>query len=200
MNKELSLADFKKKYDKKNSVVLLEGKRNVAKEDAGKLSELGRLLALNTRHILFRSGNADGADYLFSQGVAGIDSSRLQVITPYRGHRRKYILSDNVISLDDIDLSSEPEIIRQTCINKRYESLVGLYLSGKKDQSTVKAPYLLRDTLKVMGTKEMHKASFAVFYDDLEGEMSGGTGHTMFMCRQNKVPFINQKIWFDWLK
>jgi hypothetical protein len=30
--------------------------------------------------------------------------------------------------------------------------------------------------------------------------MTGGTGHTMNVCKQNNIPIVDQKIWFTWLK
>jgi hypothetical protein len=85
-----SFAEWKAKYDVAGSIVLLEGKREVLPEDEQKLVELGRMLAKNTELMRFRSGNAPGSDELFSRGVAEIDTSRLEVITPYSGHRAKY--------------------------------------------------------------------------------------------------------------
>ena len=58
----MTFTDFKIKYDRPNTVVLLEGKRNVLPQDQQKLFELGKLLASKTNNIVFRSGNASGAD------------------------------------------------------------------------------------------------------------------------------------------
>ena len=87
----MTLEQFINQYDFNGSFVLLEGKRDVVEADKEKLVKLGRLLAEKTKKNLFRSGNADGADYYLSIGISEIDSSRLQVITPYTGHRKKKI-------------------------------------------------------------------------------------------------------------
>lgn len=58
----MTFDDFIKQFDIEHSIVLLEGKRDVADQDREKLSALGKLLATHTKHILFRSGNAGGAD------------------------------------------------------------------------------------------------------------------------------------------
>lgn len=85
----MTLKEFINQFNKDNSIVLLEGKRNVLETDKKKLVSLGKLLASATSKMIFRSGNADGSDQLFSDGVALIDNKRLQVITPYTDHRKK---------------------------------------------------------------------------------------------------------------
>ncbi|MEO6691873.1 MAG: hypothetical protein ABIO44_05985, partial [Saprospiraceae bacterium] len=62
----MTLKDFINQFDKDNSIVLLEGKRNVLETDKENLVSLGKLLASRTSKMIFRSGNADGADYYFS--------------------------------------------------------------------------------------------------------------------------------------
>ena len=62
---QMTLNEFTKLYDKDDSIVLLEGKREVLENDKKKLTELGSVLTTKTKKILFRSGNADGAEYLF---------------------------------------------------------------------------------------------------------------------------------------
>ena len=47
------LNSFSQKYDTENSIVLLEGKRNVLETDRPKLIELGKLLAINTSRMIF---------------------------------------------------------------------------------------------------------------------------------------------------
>ncbi len=190
---------FISEYDKPGSIILLEGKRNVLPEDREKLLRLGQLLAENSQHILFRSGNAKGADSFFSEGVASIDNSRLQLILPYNGHRKEYIQTNNVLSLDTINLAAEPDIVYQSRGNKKTKNLIDRYLSGEFDNHAIKAAYIIRDTIKVIGTREIQPANFGIFYDDLTTRMTGGTGHTMNICKQNNIPFIDQTIWFTWL-
>jgi hypothetical protein len=96
----MTLQEFIQQYDIPGSIVLLEGKRSVLEQDKNKLTALGALLANSTQHMLFRSGNADGSDQYFSEGVASVDYKRLQVITPYTGHRKKSNQAYDTVSLD----------------------------------------------------------------------------------------------------
>jgi hypothetical protein len=195
----MTLQQFIEKYDTDNAIVLLEGKRNVLKEDEQKLIDLGKLLASLTSKMTFRSGNAGGADQFFSQGVALVNPQRLQVITPYSSHRKKTNLAYDSISLDEINLTEEPEIVYHSKRHKKTQNLVEKYVAGNRDQFAKKAAYIIRDTVKVLGTQQIKPASFGIFYDDLSKPMDGGTGHTMRVCIENNIPQINQTIWFNWL-
>ncbi len=62
------------------------------------------------------------------------------------------------------------------------------------------AAYILGDTIKAIGSKEIAPATFGIFYDDLDDPKTGGTGHTMKICEQNGIEVIDQRIWFKWLK
>ena len=195
----MTLKDFIKKFDKVNSIILLEGKRNVLDADNEKLTALGRLLASRTTKMIFRSGNAEGSDQLFSDGVTEVDNKRLQVIIPYSGHRQKTNYAYDTISLDDINIAAEPEVVYQSKSNKKMEKLIDQFVSGDKNRFTIKTAYIIRDTIKAIGTDEIKPATFGIFYDDLDNPMAGGTGHTMKVCEQNNIPIIDQKIWFKWL-
>ena len=196
----MTFKEFISKFDKDNSIVLLEGKRNVSETDKEKLTALGKLLASKTIRMTFRSGNADGSDQLFSDGVTTIDNKRLQVIIPYSGHRQKTNKAYYTISLDDINFAADREVILQSKNNKKTEKLIDQFASGDKNQYTIKAAYIIRDTIKAIGTNEIKPATFGIFYDDLENPMTGGTGHTMKVCEQNNIPIINQEVWFKWLQ
>ncbi len=191
----MTLKQFIIEFDKPNSIVLLEGKRDVLEADEKKLQELGKLLASKTKHIIFRSGNAPSADQFFSDGVCSIDSKRLQVLTPYDGHRKKTNYAYDTISLDTINLAAEPEIIYQSKQNKKTEKLIDKYVSGERDRFSIKAAYILRDTIKAIG----QASSFGIFYDDLSNPKAGGTGHTMDICLKNNIPILDQSSWFSWL-
>lgn len=195
----MTLQEFITRFDKPNAIVLLEGKRAVLAADKEKLTALGRLLASKTEKMLFRSGNAAGSDQLFSDGVTAVDAKRLQVITPYTGHRKTTNQAYDTISLDDINIAGEPEVVFQSKSNKKTEKLIDPFVSGVKNRYTIKAAYIIRDTIKAIGTDKIGPATFGVFYDDLEFPMSGGTGHTMNVCAQNNIPVIDQTIWFKWL-
>ena len=80
----MTLENFCKLYA--SGIILLEGKRTVKPQDQVKLIAIGKLLATHLPNATFRSGNADGSDYFFSQGVALINPNQLEVITPYTNH------------------------------------------------------------------------------------------------------------------
>jgi hypothetical protein len=200
MNNYMTIDDFILKYDHSNSVILLEGKRNVLDSDKEKLFALGKLLTSKSSKMTFRSGNAEGADQFFSEGVAMVDYKRLQVITPYTGHRQKTNKSYDSIALDEIDILSNPEVIYQSKSNKKTENLIDRYVLGENNRYTIKAAYILRDTIKVMGADDIKPATFAFFYDDLDDPKVGGTGHTMNVCEINEVPFCDQSEWFGWVE
>lgn len=195
----MTLNEFIKQFDKPNSIVLLEGKRTVLEAEKEKLTALGGLLASSTKYMIFRSGNAEGSDQLFSAGVISVDHKRLHVITPYSGHREKTNHAYETISLDDINISNEPEVVYESKRNKKTETLIDKFVSGDKNRYTIKAAYIIRDTIKAIGTSEIKPATFGIFYDDPNNPMSGGTGHTMNVCIQNNIPIIDQNIWFRWL-
>lgn len=195
----MTLKEFIEKYDRENTIVLLEGKRKVLEKDKEKLAALGKLLTSRTKKMIFRSGNADGSDQFFSNGVTSVDPKRLQVVTPYTGHRNKTNRAYETFSLDDIDLAGEPEVVYQSKNNKKTEKLIDKYVAGEKNRFTIKAAYIIRDTIKVLGTEEIKPAKFGLFYDDLENPLSGGTGHTMRVCENNGIPVLDQKLWFTWL-
>ena len=183
-----------------NGIILLEGKRNVKPEDQAKLIGIGKLLATHLPNATFRSGNADGSDYYFSQGVSQVNSKQLEVITPYQNHRNKYNLAGTTHALDVINLVNEPEIVYHSKNHKATKSLIDKYIAGNKDKYAIKAAYILRDTIKVLGTNAgIPPITVALFYEDLENPMQGGTGHTQRVCLENNITFINQTTFFEWL-
>lgn len=196
----MTLANFSAKFNSKNTIILLAGKRNVLESDKEKLIQLGNLLATYLPLASFRSGNADGADFYFSQGVSQVAPERLQVVTPYDNHRQKQNNAYETISLDQIDLVNEPEVVYQSKNNKKTKSLIDKYVGGAKDRFSIKAAYIIRDTVMAIGTNSgIPPANFAFFYDDLEKPKTGGTGHTMDICDINNVPYLTQDEWGSWI-
>ena len=150
--------------------------------------------------ILFRSGNAPGADFHFSKGVIRIDPRRLAVIKPFAAHRTAAALTSRQRSLDNIDSDDEESILTLSRINKKDAGLIDYDRSSKSGVLAPKTRYILRDTLKVTGAGDLiKKASFALFYDDYENPESGETGRTMMVCRKCGVPFVDQSVWMKWL-
>jgi hypothetical protein len=195
----MTFSDFISRYDFPGSIVLLEGKRVVQPDDVESLKTLGKLLAAQTQHIKFRSGNAPGSDAYFSEGVTEADIARLQIIKPYRSHRSTAAYTTDVVSLDEVDLTKEDKLVEASLVNERTEKIIRSYASGTRTRISMKAAYLIRDTMKVVGAEGLPPANFAIFYDDLSKPVSGGTGHTMQVCNQHKVPWIDQRIWMQWL-
>jgi hypothetical protein len=195
----MTFLDFINEYDKPGYIVLLEGKREVAASDQKILTELGIMLASFTKFMLFRSGNAAGADHYFSEGVFHVAPDRLQVITPYISHRNKTNPEYASIPLDNVDLMAEPEVVYQSKQNKKTANLIDKYVAGARDRFSIKAAYIIRDTVKAIGTTDIPPAKFGIFYDDLSNPMQGGTGHTMDVCKKNDIPVINQTVWLHWL-
>lgn len=195
----MTFNDFISNFDKEGAVVLLEGKRIVLNEDKDKLIELGKLLAVKTKKMIFRSGNAGGSDQLFCSGITELDDKRLQVVTPYSGHRRKSNRAFKTFSLDDINIAAEPEVVYQSKANKKTGKLIDQFVAGDINRFSIKAAYIIRDTIKAIGTGEIKPATFGIFYVDLDNPTSGGTGHTINICQQNNIPTIDQTTWFQWL-
>lgn len=195
----MTFDEFVKEFDHPGAKVLLEGKREVKPMDEAKLVQLGVLLASQTKHMHFRSGNAGGSDQCFSEGVAKVDKSRLEVIVPYTKHRKKTNTAYKTYSLDEINLLHEPEVVYQSRKNKKTEKLVDQYVDGNRDRFAMKAAYIIRDTVKAIGTKDIKPATFGIFYDDLSNPKDGGTGHTMKICELNKIPIADQRVWMKWL-
>lgn len=190
---------FVEVFDRPGKIVLLEGKRAVRAGDIDSLIALGRLLATNTQHLVFRSGNAPGSDAYFSQGVAEIAPNRLEVIIPYSGHRSGDNVAATTHSLDSLDLAAEDRVVYHSKQHAKTKKLVDEYVSGKRNPYAMKAAYILRDTVKVVGAAGIPQATAGVFYDDLSNPNQGGTGHTMRVCRENGVPVLTQEVWMGWL-
>lgn len=181
-------------------VILLEGSRQVSEVHKNQLIRLGALLAETMPHARFRSGNAEGSDSLFAAGVASVDPSRMQVITPTPGHRKKNLHPDyEVVALNRVSAVHEEHLVlasnaatpaNQTLMEKRKQI----------PRLGAKARYLLRDTLKVLGdpANDLAPADAALFYTKPD-PMSGGTGHTIRVCQQHSVSFYLFNHWATWL-
>jgi hypothetical protein len=191
----MTLDQFIDQYDFEGSVILLEGKRTVTKIDQHKLKALGILLATKMQHATFRSGNANGAYLYFSQGVAAVNSQKLEVVIPFDGHQSKSNFAGKTLSLDQIDLSTYPEIVELSALNKKTANLLKRLLARERNRFTVKVAFIIRDTIKVVGVFDYLPLSFGIFYDDLSAPKSGGTGHTMEVCKHRNVPYINLTVW-----
>jgi len=200
----MTLEKFIKLFDKEGMVVLLEGKQTVLKSDETRLVEIARLLTANTKNVVFRSGNADGADEFFKQGVMSVDPKRFQAIVPFNNHKKSVKEEPGLyqrISLESINLLNEPNILYESKKNKKQKGLIESFENGLHPRNAILGAYIVRDTLKVTGatSQGILPASFGFFYDDLRNPKSGGTGHTMMMCESQLVPYVDQKVWGKWI-
>lgn len=181
-------------------VVLLEGSREVQEKDGGLLIRLGALLAERMPGAVFRSGNAEGSDSLFAEGVRSVDPGRMQVVTPTVGHRKK-----NLYPEYEVHSLAEVSEVREDAL-----ALASVYATPKNGSLIekrkvhprlgAKAKYLLRDTLKVLGDPEvgLAPADAGLFYTKPD-PMSGGTGHTIRVCQQENVPVYLFSQWKEWI-
>ena len=182
-----------------DGIVLLEGRRSISPEDYERAAALGRHLATMFPLLRFRSGNAEGSDKAFSEGVAQVDASRLQVVAPYASHRKSIRYAEALYDYpDSMSKLMEDEVawktIKATPKNRRL-----IEKRGAKGPLAAKAAYLIRDTMKVVGHSDAFiKPLCALFYVNLEDPMEGGTGHTIRVCRQEGVPVAFQDSWAQW--
>lgn len=178
-------------------VIMLIGKREVRSTDTEMLIELGRRLATLFPNAEFRSGNAKGADALFAKGVNEVAPERITLFLPYDSHRTRAASDTRRISIDEMDLNNEPDIVAAARMNEKTRHHVDPYLRGKRDRFTMKIAYIFRDVLMVLGStvKRLPKADAVFYYDDLANPLEGGTGFTVNLAMQNGIKVYNQSTW-----
>lgn len=181
-------------------VILLEGTRRVPEAQRRLLSRFARLLAEALPHAVFRSGNAEGSDDAFAQGVAEVAAHRLQLVLPTPGMGRERRPAGAVCHVLNELPRSEKEALTQACTaaspkNRRIFELYLRGLSGTPAYS--KSLYLVRDGLKVIGSPGLGlaPASVAIFFVDESQPAGGGTGHTIRLCQQLGVLVLTQSDW-----
>jgi len=74
-------------------VLLVEGIRKLPTEDHALLVKTGTWLAKQLPSVKFRSGNADGSDTAFAEGVCAVDPKRMEYVIPAEGSGRKRRMS-----------------------------------------------------------------------------------------------------------
>ena len=186
-------------------VILLEGVRKLPDQARPSLVSFSIKLANLIPNAKFRTGNESGSDEVFSEGIKKINPGRLQYVLPYRQMRRSNIHPQSeILTLEDIPASEEQTLFDQTInATPAYKGLINLYAkSRKRNKYTVRAFYLLRDTLKVIGSQSLglSPASLGIFYTDPVNPLKGGTGHTIRVCNQNKAPVFYQETWMMWIE
>ena len=180
-------------------IILLEGTRQLPESDQPKLVAFARKLAIAFPYARFRTGNASGSDEAFAAGITQVDPQRLEYVLPHRTMRER---SRNKISpslaLDEVSDGMQEFLAVETLeASPKYRSLI----EGRKKHSAlkIKANYLLRDTLKITGFEEgnFQPAQIGVFYVNAEDAGKGGTGHTIRVCENRKIPVMVQNIWMQ---
>lgn len=181
-------------------VILLEGRRSIPVSEQVLAVRLGRFLAVRYPNARFRSGNAEGSDAAFMEGVAMVDPSRLELVLPYAGHKKKSrVAGATYTSPETLGVVREQAMAEQT-IRATPANRSLIEKRGKGGALGAKAAYLIRDTMKVTGmTDGSAKPVAALFWVDAADPEAGGTGHTIRVCRQEAVPVVVQAHWKTWL-
>jgi len=113
-------------------VILLEGTRRVPEAQRPLLSQFARQLAQALPHAVFRSGNAEGSDDSFAQGVAEVDAHRLQLVLPTPGmgrQRRPAGAADH--ALNELPPSERKPLTQaRTAASPENHRIFDLYLRG----------------------------------------------------------------------
>ena len=158
----------------------------------------GRALATRFPSAVFRSGNAEGSDQAFSEGVVAVDASRLYVVAPNAGHRRKHRHPDATYE-DPTSLTrvrEEPTLRATIAATPRNKDI---FAAGAPPRVAAKASYLIRDTMKAMGYSETDPVRPSPVF--VWTWPAGGPGHTIRVCQQAcvPVPVLFQGVWSDWI-
>jgi hypothetical protein len=182
-------------------IILLEGTRKLMDADAPKLTALAQQLAAQYPNSIFRTGNATGSDEAFAKGISQVDATRLEYVLPSSGMGKKRLIPNaRVISLEDLSKEELNHLVGKTLeATPNYQYLVDCYLKGIKNRHAESAKLLIRDVLKVYGSKAngFLPATAAIFYVNFENPKGGGTGHTVRACVQRKIPFFTQMQWME---
>lgn len=181
-------------------VILVEGTRQLPEKDWPLLAAFAKRLAEAYPHAIFRTGNADGSDSAFAQGVAEVDARRLEYVLPYSGHRKKAMATSAYeIPVSTLTPMAEEQAAYHTAqASPEYEGMM-----AKRDtipKVRAKARYLLRDTIKVIGADQtsLAPATVGIFYANPDDPMKGGTGHTIRVCQKHGVAVVLQDEWMKW--
>ncbi len=185
-------------------VVLLEGIRALPDADRTAVVAVGRLLADRLPGVVFRSGNAEGTDTAFAEGVTVVDPARMEYVMTHAGMgRKRRHPGARAVALDGMQHVTVRAVGEFTlAASPNLKGLVDAYQThGAAGPLGAKAAYLLRDTLKVIGAPELGlaPATVGIFYANAADPLTGGTGHTIRVCRDRGVPVLLQAVWQNWL-
>ena len=185
-------------------VILLEGTRQLPDADRPSLVALGRLLATELPQAVFRTGNATGTDTAFADGVALVDVRRLQFVIPQsRMGRSRIPPLAYTVSLEQLTAQAGASVAEATtAATPANERIIQHYRQTRvPTRASAQASYLIRDTLKVLGSADagLAPAALGIFFVNSDDPLGGGTGHTIRVCLQHAVPVLTQKHWRGWL-
>ncbi|MBW6498822.1 MAG: hypothetical protein K0B09_10560 [Bacteroidales bacterium] len=186
---------------KKRPVILVEGVRSLPEADRAIVVACGVWLARTFPHAVFRTGNADGTDTAFAEGIVQVDPTRLQYVLPYAGHKKKNIAQGaSFCAMTEMSEAVAEQAV-QTAISASPGCAAMMNNRKRIPSLSAKARYLMRDTVKVIGSLDhgLAPADAGLFFVNAADPMKGGTGHTMRVCREMKVPVFDQVIWRAWL-
>jgi hypothetical protein len=179
----------------------VEGVRDLPEPDRAIVVACGVWLAVTFPHAVFRTGNADGTDTAFAEGIVQVDSTRLQYVLPYAGHKKKNIASGASFCA----MTEMSEAVEEQAAQAAVAASPGCAAMMNNrmwiPSLAAKARYLLRDTVKVIGSQGhgLAPADAGLFFVNSVDPMKGGTGHTMRVCGIFGVPVVTQSLWRQWL-
>lgn len=183
-----------------NPVILIEERRAISERGTQDALCLASMLVECFPNLRFRSGNAAGSDESFISGVIAVARERLENITPYATHRKRdrhpLVHYESPESLDSDTLEAVQSMtITATSANR---GLIKCY--GRDGRTGAQAACLSRDTLKVTGIpKKLTPPIAALFWIDPADPEAGGTGHTIRVFRNARIPTVFQNEWKTWL-
>ena len=184
-------------------VLLLEGTRSLPPNLRPALAALGRLLAERLPSVRFRSGNAEGTDTAFAEGVAAVAPDRMEYVITHAGMgRRRRVEGCRVVTLADLPSVADERVAD---LSRRATPATGGLIEayradGRQTALGAKGAYLVRDTLKVVGdpANGLAPATAGLFFVREADPLSGGTGHTIRVCLEHNVPIVTQAVWLNW--
>lgn len=179
-----------------NPVIVLEGTRKLPEGKRAILKAFALELANKIPNATFRTGNAEGSDEAFAEGITSIYPEKLEYILPRKNNRSKYRHKDSPFySADELPLSELEKIIQlSNHASPKNAAMLNSALLNKKGKAYEIALYLIRDTLKICGSEHFNiaKADYAFFFVNEENPLSGGTGHTIRVCNLMNVKYKTQ--------
>lgn len=184
-------------------VLLVEGTRALPEADRNTVVAVGRMLAERLPGVVFRSGNAEGSDTAFAEGVAAVDPTRMEyIITHEAMGRKRRVPRCRAVALTELPRVEEGPVGEYTvAASPGTKGLVEAYRTrGRMGPLGARAAYLLRDTLKVVGNEEagLAPAVAGLFYVNEADPFAGGTGHTIRVCLAREIPVVFQSRWRKW--